>query len=168
MKILSELKGNLLPSSLNCCIIRNQREAVRLRKSSHVQYDIEYHIVWTSKYRYKILNGKIAERARELIRQGCNSMNVTIIKGSIGKEHVHLLVSCPPNLSVSKLVQQLKGKTSRVLLTEYKELKRKYWGQHLWSTGYFCRSVGTVTKEIIQEYIENQQDDYDENFKIVG
>lgn len=72
------------------------------------------------------------------------------------------------NLSVSKLVQQLKGKTSRKLQIEYPELKRRYWGQHLWSTGYFCRSVGSVTKEIIKNYIENQVDEYDENFKIVG
>lgn len=98
-----------------------------MRKSSHVQYDIEYHVVWTTKYRYKVLHGKVAERAREIIRQSCNSMNVTIIKGSIGREHIHLLLSCPPNLSVSKLIQQLKGKTSRVLLMEYRDLKKKYW-----------------------------------------
>ena len=105
-----------------------------MRKSSHVQYNIEYHIVWTTKYRYRILQGKVAERVREIIRQNCNSMNVTIIKGSIGKEHVHLLLSCPPSISVSKIVQQLKGKTSRVLLSEYKELRRRYYGQHLWGT----------------------------------
>ena len=139
-----------------------------MRKSSHVQYDIEYHIVWTTKYRYRVLENKIAERARTLIRQACNSMNVTIIKGSIGKEHIHLLVSAPPSLSVSKLVQQLKGKTSRTLQMEFKVLKKKYWGQHLWASGYFCRSVGTVTKDIIKDYIENQQDEYDENFKIIG
>lgn len=139
-----------------------------MRKSNHVQYDIEYHIVWTTKYRYKVLTGKIAERARELIRQSCNSMDVTIIRGSIGKEHVHILVSCPPSISVSKLVQQLKGKTSRVLLSEYKELKKRYWGQHLWGVGYFCRSVGTVTRDIIRDYIENQQDEFEETFKIVG
>ena len=137
-----------------------------MRKISHVQYDIEYHIVWTTKYRYKVLNGKIAERARELIRQSCNSMDVTIIKGSVGKEHIHLLVSCPPNLSVSKLVQQLKGKTSRKLQIEYIELKKRYWGQHLWASGYFCRSVGTVTQEIIKAYIEAQTDDIEKNFKI--
>ena len=139
-----------------------------MRKSSHVQYDIEYHIVWTTQYRYKVLTNKVALRTRELIRQSCNSMNVTIIKGCIGKEHVHLLVSCPPSISVSKLVQQLKGKTSRVLLSEYKDLKKRYWGQHLWATGYFCRSVGTVTREIIKEYIENQQDEFEENFKVMG
>lgn len=139
-----------------------------MRKSSHVQYDIEYHIVWTTKYRYKVLQGKVAERLREIIRQNCNSLNVTIIRESIGKEHVHVLISCPPSISVSKIVQQLKGKSSKVLLGEYKELKRKYYGQHLWGVGYFCRSVGTVTKEIIEDYIENQQDEYEENFKIIG
>ena len=138
-----------------------------MRKSSHVQYDIEYHIVWTTKYRYKVLRGRIAERARELIRQSCNSMNVNILKGVIGKDHIHILVSCPSSLAVSKLVQLLKGKTSRVLLSKNKELKRRYWGQHLWSSGYFCRSVGNVTRDTIKEYIENQQDEYEENFKIV-
>lgn len=138
-----------------------------MRKSSHVQYDIQVHIVWTTKYRYKVIVNKIAERVRELIRQSCNSMDVTIIKGSVGKEHIHLLVSMPPSLSVSKLVQQLKGKTSKILLGEYKDLKKRYWGQHLWASGYFCRSVGYVTQEIIKEYIENQEDEYEENFKIV-
>ena len=138
-----------------------------MRKSSHVQYDIEYHVVWTTKYRYRVIVGKIAERTRKLVIQSCNSMNVNIIKGSIGKEHIHLLVSCPPSLSVSKLVQQLKGKTSRTLQMEFKELRKRYWGRHLWASGYFCRSVGTVTRNIIKEYIENQEDEYDENFKIV-
>ena len=138
-----------------------------IRKSSHVQYDIEYHIVWTTKYRYRVIVGKIAERTRKLVIQSCNSMNVNIIKGAIGKEHIHLLVSCPPSLSVSKLVQQLKGKTSRTLQMEFKELRKRYWGRHLWASGYFCRSVGTVTRNIIKDYIENQEDEYDENFKIV-
>lgn len=138
-----------------------------MRKSSHVQYDIQYHLVWTTKYRYRVLNGKIAERTRELIRQSCNSMNVDIIKGSIGREHIHMLVSCPPDLLVSKLVQQLKEKTSRILLSKYKNLKKIYWGQHLWASGYFCRSVGFVTQEVNKEYIENQQEEFEENFKIV-
>ena len=138
-----------------------------MRKSSHVQYDLQYHLVWTTKYRYKVLNGKIAERTRELIRQSCKSMDITIIKGAISKDHVHILISCPPSISISKIVQQIKGKSSRVLLQEYKDLKRRYWGQHLWASGYFCRSVGVITDKIIKEYIENQQDEFEENFKIV-
>ena len=138
-----------------------------MRKSTHVQYDLQYHLVWTTKYRYKVLNGKIAERTRELIRQCCKSLDITIIKGAISKDHIHILISCPPSISLSKIVQQIKGKTSRMLLQEYKDLKRRYWGQHLWASGYFCRSVGVITDKIIKEYIENQQDEYEENFKIV-
>ena len=138
-----------------------------MRKSTHVQYDLQYHLVWTTKYRYKVLNGKIAERTRELIRQCCKSMDITIIKGAISKDYIHILISCPPSISLSKIVQQIKGETSRMLLQEYKDLKRRYWGQHLWVSGYFCRSVGVITDKIIKEYIENQQDEYEENFKIV-
>ena len=94
-------------------------------------------------------------------------MDITIIKGAISKDHVHILISCPPSISISKIVQQIKGKSSRVLLQEYKDLKRRYWGQHLWASGYFCRSVGVITDKIIKEYIENQQDEFEENFKIV-
>ena len=139
-----------------------------MRKASHVQYDIQMHIVWTTKYRYKVLTGRIAERVRELIRQSCNSMDVTIIRGSVGKEHIHLLVSMPPSLSVSKLVQQLKGSTSRKILMEYKEVKQRYWGGHMWSAGYFCRSAGFVTRQTIIVYIENQSDESEDNFKVIG
>ncbi len=136
------------------------------RKGSHTEYDIQYHIVWTTKYRYKILKGKIAEKLRELIRQGCEARSITIIQGSIGKEHVHILISCPPSISVSKIIQYLKGRSSRLLQEEFKELKKKYWGQHMWSTGYFCRTVGTVTEEMVKEYIKNQKDDIEDIFKI--
>ena len=125
------------------------------RQGSHTQYDIQYHLVWTTKYRYKVLNGKVAERARELIRQGCEAKGITIIQGSIGREHVHLLVSCKPSMSVSQIIKYLKGRSSRLLQEEFKELKRKYWGQHLWAPGYFCRTVGTVTEDMIKEYIKN-------------
>ena len=138
-----------------------------MRKGSHIQYDIKYHIVWITKYRYKVLRGKIAFRLRELIRQGCEARNIIIVKGSISSDHVHMLVSCPPNISVSDMMQYLKGRSSKKLQEEFPELKKKYWGQHLWATGYFCRSVGTVTDEIIKEYIEKQDEDLDETFKIV-
>jgi len=122
--------------------------------------------VWTTKYRYKVLTGKIAERMRDLIRQGCEVRNVKIIRGNVGKNHIHLLVSVPPHIAPSKLVQYLKGRSSKLIQEEFRELKKKYWGQHFWGVGYFCRSVGTITDEIIKEYIENQKDDIDEIFKI--
>ena len=105
------------------------------RKGSHTVYDIKYHIVWLTKYRKSVMSGIIAERCRELIRQVCKANEVEIIKGHISKDHVHLFVSVPPTLSVSKLVQMLKGVSSRKLLMEDKNLQRQYWGQHLWARG---------------------------------
>jgi putative transposase len=130
---------------------------VEYNKSSHAVYDIKYHIIWVTKYRYKVLKGEIAKRLRDLIRQGCEARNITIVQGSIGKDHVHMLLSCPPSLSPSKIMQYLKGRSSRLLQDEYPELKKKYRGQHLWGRGYFCATVGSVTKETIRLYIENQE-----------
>ena len=137
------------------------------RKGNHAVYDIQYHVVWTTKYRYKVLREKVAERLRELLRQGCEARDIKIIRGSVGKEHVHMLISCPPTLAPAKIMQYLKGRSSKMLQEEFPELRKKYWGQHLWSTGYFCRTVGEVTDEMVKEYIENQQDEnINEIFKI--
>jgi len=133
-----------------------------IQTGSHTKYDIEYHIVWTTKYRYKVLQGRVAERLRELIRQGCEARGIQIVRGSIGKEHVHLLVSCPPTIAPSKLLQYLKGRSSKMLQDEFQDLKKRYWGQHLWAPGYFCRTVGAVTEEMIKEYTEDQGNDKDD------
>ena len=92
------------------------------RKSAHSTYDIKYHIVWITKYRKPAITGKIAERTRELIRMVCKVNEVEILSGHVGKDHIHLLLSVPPHLSVSKIVQYIKGGTSRKLQMEYKEL----------------------------------------------
>lgn len=126
------------------------------RKSSHCTYDIKYHIVWITKYRKPVIVGKIANRTRELIRMVCTANEVEIIAGHVGKDHIHLLVSVPPHLSASKLVQYIKGNTSRKLQMEYKELNKQFWGQHLWARGYFVASSGNVTDEVIAQYIKDQ------------
>lgn len=133
------------------------------RKSAHCTYDIKYHIVWITKYRKSVLTGKVAERTRELIRQICQQNEVEILTGHVSKDHIHLLVSAPPHLSVSKLVQYIKGASSRKLQMEYKELNKQFWGKHLWARGYFVASSGNITDEIIAEYIKNQ--DIAENMK---
>lgn len=140
---------------------------VEYNKSSHAIYDIKYHLIWVTKYRYKIIVGEIAKRLRELLRQGCEARGITIIQGSIGKDHVHMLISCPTDLAPSKIVQYLKGRSSHLIQDEFPELKKRYWGQHLWARGYFCATVGTVTEETIKLYIENQEKkELDEIFKI--
>jgi len=126
------------------------------RKSSHTVYDIKYHLVWITKYRKPVLRGPIADRVRELIREICRANDVEIIKGHVSKEHVHLFVSAPPDISVSKLVQRIKGKSAFKLLAEYKGLNREFWGRHMWARGYFVASSGHITDEIIIKYIEDQ------------
>lgn len=137
------------------------------RAGSHSRYDIKVHVVWITKYRKKVLRGEIAKRVRELVREICLANDVVIVKGHVSIDHIHLLLSYPPTISVSKLVQYLKGKTSRKMLQEYTELRKAFWGQHLWARGYFAASVGTVTEEIVKEYIEKQEiETKDDDFKI--
>jgi len=137
------------------------------RKNSHAVYDIKYHVIWVTKYRYKVLSGPIEIRTRELIRQGCEAKGIIILQGSVGKDHIHLLISCPPSLAPSKILQYLKGRSSRLLQDEFPELKKRYWGQHLWARGSFCATVGTVTEDIIRNYIANQfSEEKNDIFKI--
>ena len=139
------------------------------RESSHCTYDIKYHLVWITKYRKPAITGKIAERTRELIRMNCKQNEVEILAGHVSKDHIHLLVSVPPHLSASKLVQYLKGSSSRKLQMEYKEINKQFWGQHLWARGYFVASSGNVTDEVIAEYIRTQdisEHEKSDNFNI--
>ena len=139
------------------------------RKTSHSVYDIKFHIVWITKYRKPILCGDIAIRLRELIREICKSMDVEILKGHVSRDHVHIFVSVPPYISVSRLLQRVKGKTSRKLMIEYKRLSKQFYGRHLWARGYFAVSSGNVTDEVIAEYIAQQnkfERDHDGDFSI--
>jgi putative transposase len=140
---------------------------IAYRHSAHAIFDIKYHVIWVTKYRYKVMRGRVAERAREVIRQICDAREVIIVRGAISPDHVHMLLSVPPNLAPAKLVQHIKGRSSRLLQMEFPELGKRYWGQHLWARGYFCATVGSVDESTIKEYIENQKWDEDqEGFKI--
>ena len=137
------------------------------RKTSHSLYDCKYHLVWITKYRKKVMVGLVAERVRELIRQICKEHDVEIIKGHVSKDHVHMFVSVPPHLAISKLIQYLKGKSSYKLLQENKQLSKEFWGRHLWGRGYFVATSGNVTDEVIMEYIKNQDvENEEEDFRI--
>ena len=141
---------------------------VAYRKGGHTLYDIKYHLVWITKYRYPVLRGDIALRARDLIREICQSREVLIIRGALAPDHVHILVSSPPSLSVSKLVPYVKGRSSHKLQREFPRLRKRYWGQHLWARGSFCATVGSVAEESIKLSIESQrwEDDGGQGFKV--
>ena len=142
---------------------------VEYRKNAHATFDLKYHVIWITKYRYKVLKGRVAGRARDLIRQTCHARGVEIVRGAVSPDHIHMLLSAPPQLSPANLVQYIKGRSSRRLQAEFPELRKRYWGQHLWARGYFCATVGAVDEETIRRYIENQKwDEDDQGFKITA
>jgi putative transposase len=126
------------------------------RKSSHSRFDIKSHFVCVTKYRKRILTGAVAVRLRDLVREICRTEEIEILQGAVSSDHVHVLLSCPPNMSPSKIMQLIKGKTSRKLLMEFKHLQKMYWGRHFWARGYFVASSGNITDEVIMEYIRTQ------------
>ena len=135
------------------------------RHGAHTVFEIHLHLVWTTKYRKPIMVGEVGQRVRELIRQVCRDEDVEILKGHISKDHVHLFVSIPPQVTISRMVQRLKGKSSHTLLAEFVHLRKTFWGRHVWARGYFCCSSGNVTDEVIAAYIENQAHEDDGSFR---
>ena len=98
---------------------------VEYRKNAHCVWDVKYHLIWVTKYRYKVLRGEVAMRTRDLLRQICQGRDVVIVQGSVSPDHIHMLVSVPPQLAPAKLVQYLKGRSSRMLQDEFPQLKKR-------------------------------------------
>ena len=140
------------------------------RTGSHSRFDIKYHFVWVTKYRKSILTGAVGTRVRDLVREVCRTYEIEILQGAVSRDHVHVLLSCPPTLSPSKIMQYIKGKTSRKLMMEFKHVQKQYWGRHLWARGYFVATSGNVTAEAIAEYIRGQDgtepSDDDDKFQV--
>ena len=128
------------------------------RTGSHSRFDIKYHFVWITKYRTPVLYGEVGHRLRQLVIEICKTREVAILSGHVVKDHVHVFLSCPPNLSPSKVTQYLKGKTSDKLMMEFRHIQKCFWGRHLWARGYFVASSGNVTDEVILEYISLQDE----------
>ena len=137
------------------------------RYGSHTVFKIEYHFVWVTKYRYQVLKGEVGERVRELVRQTCEAFEIRILKGVVSKDHVHILVSAPPELAPSEIMRRIKGRASSKLFEEFPLLKKRYWGRHLWARGYFCATVGEMTEDMIKQYLEHHfEPDSASEFKV--
>ncbi len=137
-----------------------------VRKGSHSIHQLHVHLVWSTKYRYEVLRGDIQIRCRDLIRQSCDSLDIQILKGVVSKDHIHLHLSYPPKLSISEILKRLKGRSAKILLMEYSELKKRYWGGHLWGIGYGAWSTGNITDEMVQQYLDHHKEgpNSDQNF----
>lgn len=129
----------------------------KYRKLTHVVYKCDYHIVFTPKYRFRILTGQIMSMLEQDIRSICQWKDVELAELSIQIDHVHMIVSIPPRVSVSDFMGILKGKTAIKLFKSYPNLKKKpYWGNHFWARGYFVNTVG-INEEMIRRYVKYQE-----------
>ena len=131
-------------------------------KPSDFQYDTgkhcvfyhRYHLVWSTKYRFKVLRGQIRLRVRDICRQVCRENEVDILRGVLSSDHVHMFVSVPPKLAISDLVRKIKGRSSHKVQREFPELRRRYWGRRFWGRGYFSTTNGAITEDIVLQYLE--------------
>ena len=123
---------------------------------SHTRYMCKYHIVFTPKYRRKIIYYKLREDIQGILKELCKWKGVEIIEGHMMADHVHTLVSIPPKYSISSFMGYLKGKSAMMIFERHSNLKYKFGNRHFWSEGYYVSTVGlnTVT---IQKYIREQE-----------
>ena len=129
----------------------------KYRKLSHVIYKCDYHIVWVPKYRFRVLTGHIKEFVEEDIRMLCQWKRCDIQELSVQLDHIHVVLSIPPKISVSGLMGVLKGKLAIKLFRSYPKLKQKpYWGNHFWARGYFVSTVG-IDEATIKRYVRYQE-----------
>ncbi len=129
----------------------------KYRKLSHVVYKCDYHIVWVPKYRLRILKGVVKDLVEQDVRMLCQWKGCDVGELNVQEDHVHLLVSVPPKVSISKLMGTLKGKLAIKLFKSYPKLKKKpYWGNHFWARGYFVSTVG-LDEEMIRKYVKYQE-----------
>lgn len=133
-------------------------EQGKYRKLSHVVYQCTYHVVWVPKYRFRILKGAIKELLEEDIRMLCSWKEVEVLEMSVQEDHVHLVCSIPPKVSVSEFMGFLKGKLAIKLFKSYPRMKQKpYWGNHFWARGYFVNTVG-LNEDLIRRYVKYQEE----------
>ena len=125
---------------------------------AHTKWVCKYHIVFTPKYRRKIIYNQLRVDIRNILKDLCKWKGVEIIEGNCMPDHVHLLLSIPPKMSVSYIMGYLKGKSSLMIFDRHANLKYKYGNRHFWCRGYYVDTVGR-NKERIAEYIRHQLDE---------
>ena len=128
-----------------------------IKHTAHSSYRCEYHIVFGPKYRRKEIYGKLRKDIGEILRKLCEEKGVEIIEAKACPDHIHMLVSIPPHLSVAQFMGFLKSKSALMIFDIHANLKYKYGRRNFWSRGYFVDTVGK-NERVIQEYIKNQQE----------
>lgn len=125
------------------------------KTSSHLTYSCQYHVIFCPKYRRRVLTNEIERRLKELFINISERYDFTILEMEVMPDHVHLLIDCNPRFGIMEVVHKLKGITSNVLRNEFPELKRKL--PSLWTRSAFISTVGSVSLDVVKQYIENQK-----------
>ena len=123
---------------------------------AHTKWMCKYHIVFTPKYRRKMIYNQYREDVREIIKQLCSYKGVEILGGNVMSDHAHILVSIPPKMSVSSFMGYLKGKSALMMFDRHANLKYKFGNRHFWSEGYYVSTVG-LNEAVIKKYIQDQE-----------
>ena len=123
---------------------------------AHTKWMCKYHIVFTAKYRRKVIYNQLRSSIGEILRELCRYKGVEIIEGHLMPDHVHMLVAIPPKTSVSTFMGYLKGKSALMIFDKHANLKYKFGNRHFWSEGYYVSTVG-LNEETVQKYIRDQE-----------
>ncbi|HEX8632896.1 MAG TPA: IS200/IS605 family transposase [Pyrinomonadaceae bacterium] len=132
------------------------------RRAAHASYDTAYHLVWSPKYRKRILEGALATRVEQMFKEIADSYDITIDEMEVSPDHVHIFCSFPPRYSIAQVVGMFKSLSARAVFREFPQVKRQLWGGEFWEDGYFARTVGDkVTAEVIRKYIQRHKETED-------
>ena len=118
-----------------------------------------YHLVWSTKYRFKVPTGQVRLRVRDICRQVRRKNEADILRGALSSDHVHMFVSVPPKLAICDLLRKMKGRSSHELQREFPQLCRRYWGRKFWARAYFSTTNGAITEDIVLQYLEKHVND---------
>ncbi|WGH74482.1 IS200/IS605 family transposase [Tenacibaculum tangerinum] len=133
------------------------------RVNGHTVSRLTVHIVWSTKYRYSVLQGDIQKDCRKILIQICDAEGINILKGVVSKDHVHMHIEYCPSQNISTIVKKLKGRSSRKLHEKFPELRKRYWGRHFWAIGFGCWSTGNITDKMVNEYLEYHRKSTNDN-----
>lgn len=130
---------------------------MNINKGRGYVYSLQYHIVWCTKYRKKVLNGTFEKRLKQMLYEIANMNGFKILEMESNEDHIHLLVDCTPQIYIPNIIKAMKGNTARFLFKEFPQLKNQLWGGHLWNPSYFVATVNENTAEQVRNYINSQK-----------
>jgi len=147
----------LASKNIYFCFIPEQRV------NGHTVSRLTVHIVWSTKYRYSVLQGDIQNDCRKILIQIFDAEGINILKGVVSKDHIHMHLEYRPSQNISTIVKKLKGRSSRKLQEKFPELQKRYWGRHFWAIGFGCWSTGNITDKMVNDYLEHHRKSSNDN-----